>query len=60
MARTDRDRGGFTRKLTIWIVAVLLIALAARHPHQAAITLHYTASAIASLASHLAHAAPSH
>jgi hypothetical protein len=59
MTRTGRNRGGFTRKLAFWSAAVLLIILSARHPHQAAIALHYIASAIASVASHLAHAAPS-
>jgi hypothetical protein len=50
--RNDRETSDFGRKLTGWVIVILITVWAAREPHQAAAAVHSIATAIASAASH--------
>lgn len=46
------ESSGVGRKLTTWVIVILITVWAAREPHQAATAVHSIATAIASAASH--------
>ncbi len=48
---SGREESHLARKLTMWIVLVLVIIWAARDPHQAADAVHAIATALANLTS---------
>jgi hypothetical protein len=54
--RDDREGSGFGRKLTVWVVVILITVWASREPHQAAAMVHTIATAIANAANHGKHA----
>jgi hypothetical protein len=53
--RDDREGSGFGRKLTVWVVVILITVWASREPHQAAAMVHTIATAIANAANHGKH-----
>jgi len=50
--RYERESSGFGRKLTAWVVVILITIWASRDPHQAAAVAHAIATAIGNAASH--------
>jgi hypothetical protein len=50
--RNDHEGNGFGRKLTVWVVVILVTVWASREPHQAAAVVHTIATAIANAANH--------
>lgn len=50
--RNERESSGFGRKLTAWVIVILITVWASRDPHQATAVVHTIATAIASAASH--------
>lgn len=50
--RNERESSGFGRKLTAWVIVILITVWASRDPHQAAAVVHAIATAIGNAASH--------
>jgi hypothetical protein len=54
--RRESESSGFGRKLTAWVIVILITVWASREPHQAAAMVHTIATAIANAANHGKHA----
>jgi hypothetical protein len=50
--RNERESGGFGRKLTAWVVVILITIWASREPHQAAAVVHAFGTTIGNASSH--------